>query len=72
MKIKLNTLYRVKYNWNNKHKFGIGFADELDGGNFIFGLSLPNGGVMNLGHEDAIEILEIGVAIESDGCVVKY
>lgn len=72
MKIKLNTLYRVKYNWGDQQKFGIGFAYESGDGNFVFGLSLPDGGVRNLDQEDVIEILEIGVAIESDGCIVIY
>lgn len=71
MKIKLNTLYRVKYSWSSGIKFGIGFAYEVNG-KFVFAISLPNGGCMNVSEEDTLDILEIGVAMESDGCIIKY
>lgn len=73
MKIKANTLYRVKYNWGTETRFGIGFACNLgEDENTTFGISLPESGVMNVSKNEALEILEIGVAIKKDGKILIY
>jgi len=57
MKLESNVLYRVSYNWNNQVRWGVGFAYNLGIGERIhIGISLPEGGVMNIAADEAISI----------------
>ena len=63
LKLKSNTLYRASYMWNGEEKFGVGFVYNLEKGEPAIGLSLPEGGVMNLSYKDILKIEEYKIYV---------
>jgi hypothetical protein len=57
MKLKSNVLYKVVFMFDDIERWGVGFAYNLGKEDrTTIGLSLPDGGVMNIGVDDAVSV----------------
>lgn len=58
--MKSNVLYKVEFEWNKQIRFGVGYAYNLNKDERPhIGISLPDGGVMNVAADEVIKITPI-------------
>jgi hypothetical protein len=60
MKLKSRVLYKVEYKWGEEIRFGVGYAYNLNKDERpCIGISLPDGGVMDIAADEAVKITAI-------------